>query len=164
MATASTKHKSTIIKATQWMEMVGYLAADRSSGGRNKRNEYSFDWSYWETVVPGDRLACSQEPQTVVASDGNGRPQRPETVVPGDTHITLELNTGRASPPPDVFSPPPNEPPPCQADRPQGHPRKKTTAELYAERKAREAEAKAKRDAEWETHFKRDRQKAKGDS
>jgi hypothetical protein len=75
--------KSTAVRTAQIMEQLGYMTADHSDGGRNKRTTYSIK----KTVSPADRL----ERETVSPADPGCVTSGPARVSPADPQVSSEL-------------------------------------------------------------------------
>jgi hypothetical protein len=104
IAKAGCKARSTVVTTNHKLATLGYCTIERSTGGKNKRNAYRFNWSAGanQTVVQDDSIDGetvaqddSIDGETVVSSPSNCSRGRHQTVAGDDTHITREINTGR---------------------------------------------------------------------
>jgi hypothetical protein len=123
--------KSTAVRTAAKMEQLGYMTADHSDGGRNKRTSYHIK----KTVAPVDRLG----EETVAPVDRACRTSGPARVAPADPQVSRELN-------------PENEASPATRKRVEASPKRNSNQGTGEENIVQKAEAERERHVQekWE--------------
>jgi hypothetical protein len=172
-------HRNSVAKALEWAERnIPFLVVERRRGesGRYTSHAYHVDWNLLEEIwtlidlqIRAENAArrdskplAKRFPCTVKGVHGHAHSRvctvHAQSRVCSNhsviNHSVEPLPEGVTVPVTPV--PTPIQSTPCQADSPQGH-SGKTTSQLYSERRAMEAEARAKRDAELERFAEQDR-------